>query len=169
MDKKDRVYINQPISNLNNDAINMTSYVDELESAINAGAKSIAVTSTFGSGKSSLIKLLEKRYCKLFTKFCYINMWSHLNDDCDNIALHKTFLYQFANQISNKKGQYISKRLNENYGLFNLRANSTAKQAFTYIFYCLFLLDLHLLSFLINTLVYCFQLIFSKQITLLLE
>ena len=134
MDKKDRVYINQPISNLNNDAINMTSYVDELESAINAGAKSIAVTSTFGSGKSSLIKLLEKRYCKLFTKFCYINMWSHLNDDCDNIALHKTFLYQFANQISNKKGQYISKRLNENYGLFNLRANSTTKQAFTYIF-----------------------------------
>lgn len=134
MSKKDRVYINQPISKLDNDAINMTSYVDELESAIESGAKSIAVTSTFGSGKSSLIRLLEKRYSRLSTKFCYINMWSHLNDDCDNIALHKTFLYQFANQISNKKGQYISKRLNENYGLFNLRANSTTKQFFTYIF-----------------------------------
>ena len=56
MSKKDRVYINQPISKLDNDAINMTSYVDELESAIESGAKSIAVTSTFGSGKSSLIK-----------------------------------------------------------------------------------------------------------------
>lgn len=134
MSKKDRVYINQPISKLDNDAINMTSYVDELESAIKSGAKSIAVTSTFGSGKSSLIRLLEKRYNKLTTKFCYINMWSHLNEDCDNISLHKTFLYQFANQISNKKGQYISKRLNENYGLFNLRANSITKQFFTYIF-----------------------------------
>ena len=134
MSKNDNVYINQPISKLDNDAINMTSYVDELKSAIDSGAKSIAVTSTFGSGKSSLIRLLEKRYCKINTKFCYINMWSHLNEDCDNISLHKTFLYQFANQISNKKGQYISKRLNENYGLFNLRANSTTKQFFTYIF-----------------------------------
>lgn len=128
MKNMNEVYLNQPINNVDSDAINIEAYVDQIDKAINLGAKSIAITSDFGAGKSSLVKTLEKRKNSLFYKFCYVNMWSHLTENCDNIELHKTFIYQLANQISKKKGQYVSKRINENYGLFNIRANSATKQ-----------------------------------------
>ena len=53
-DKKNTVYLNRPIQSKEQDWIGISTYVEKLNDAIEAGAKIIAVTSDFGTGKSSL-------------------------------------------------------------------------------------------------------------------
>ena len=129
---KEQVILNRPIENEENDWIGVSVYVDKIKSAIEQGANMIAITSDFGSGKSSLISLLEKRIEKIkYNKvLCFrkkyklykINMWNVLNNNSDttSIELHKSFVYNLSSQMSRRKGSYISKRLSKNYGLFKI-------------------------------------------------
>ena len=79
-------YINKPITDTDADEIGMDVYVDYLESAIEQGASMISVVSRFGTGKSSLIELLKKKYSgyekkgNMRTKrlYCQVNLWGHL-------------------------------------------------------------------------------------------
>lgn len=124
---KEQVILNRPIENEENDWIGVSVYVDKIKSAIEQGANMIAITSDFGSGKSSLISLLEKRIEKIkYNKvLCFrkkyklykINMWNVLNNNSDttSIELHKSFVYNLSSQMSRRKGSYISKRLSKNY------------------------------------------------------
>lgn len=137
--KHSGVILNQPIESEENDWIGVSTYVDDLEAAINGGARMVAVTSDFGSGKSSLISLYKKRYeTKVFDvhmhpKHVYtINMWeaidgSSTQDKMSVVDLHKSFLFHVINQLSPTKGSYISKRLSRNYGLFSLESSSIWK------------------------------------------
>lgn len=119
--KKESAYINMPISSEAEDKIGISQYATELKTAIKNGAQSIAITSDFGGGKSSLVRRLESLYCCLFTKFCYINLWSQMySSDQDTKELHKSFIYQLGSQISTKKGNYISRRLSKNYGMLGI-------------------------------------------------
>lgn len=139
------VILNQPIESEENDWIGVSSYVDNLADAIDGGAKMIAVTSDFGSGKSSLISMYKKRYASKTLsihwrpKYVYtINMWEALGENTTRdkvsvIDLHKSFLFHLINQLSSTKGSYISKRLSKNYGLFSLESSSILKNVFLVI------------------------------------
>ena len=122
--KNNIVYINSPITTLTEDKIGIAQYISELREVIDSGAQSIAITSDFGGGKSSLVKNLESTYCKSANKFCYINLWSQMTSGNNN-NLHKSFIYQLASQISIRKGNYVSKRISENYGLLGITLSST--------------------------------------------
>ncbi len=122
-----KVYLNRPIAKEDEDKIGISTYVDRLEDAVNSGAKTIAVTSDFGTGKSSLISCYEQR-CKRNNnkvKVLRVNMWgdyARVQED-DNqkhimsVELHKAFIYQVVSQINSKNGDYISKRLSKDFGV----------------------------------------------------
>ena len=98
------IFLNNSINQKSEDAIGYDAYVDKLNTAINSGAKMIAITSPFGSGKTTIIDLLsEKRAVNKNEKILKIPMWSQLNcltaDDNNSIELHKNFLYQISSAI----------------------------------------------------------------------
>ena len=118
------VFLNTPVTDKAKDVVGLSVYAQKLSEAIDAGAQMIAVTSPFGSGKTSLIELLRKQ--RIFNKIIKIPMWSQINsteDKNDTIELHRNFVYQIANQLNPKKGTYINRRLSNNYGLLKLHTN----------------------------------------------
>lgn len=135
------LFLNTPISSADRDIVGVSTLVDKLNSAIDKGARMIAITSPFGSGKSSVIELLqsrrhsEKKATEESTKengklrekeqFVFISMWSHLskNHTEKSAELHKTFVYQLISEISPKRGTYVSRRLSKNYGVLRLHTN----------------------------------------------
>ena len=167
LDKKQEIiFLNTPISDNMQDVIGVDTYVRRLNYAIDSGAQMIAITAPFGSGKTSVIELLEKerasellnarnvsknkvvsneskdenrkqnRQCRKRIrewkkqrkneKIIKISMWSQLygEDSEDKINdLHRSFIFQFASQINHKRGTYIRRRLNPNYGLMKLHVN----------------------------------------------
>ena len=123
-----------PISSDNEDKIGISQCASELKNVIKNGAQSIAVTSDFGGGKSSLIRYLESKYSGLTTKFCYINLWSQMRSHGSR-DLHKSFIYQLASQISTKKGNYVSRRLSENYGMIGITLPSTITSVLSFIMF----------------------------------
>lgn len=132
---KDNItFINMPISSADEDKIGVTQCASEIQAVIKMGAQSIAVTSDFGGGKSSLIRCLESMYSGLTTKFCYVNLWSHLSND-NSEDLHKSFIYQLASQINVKKGNYVSRRLSQNYGMFGITLPSRWSSILSFIMF----------------------------------
>lgn len=125
-------FINMPISSDEEDKIGIAQHALEIKDAINKGAQTIAITSDFGGGKSSLVKYLETQYSKFNTKFCYVNLWCDIKQN-DSTELHRSFIYQLGNQISRLKGQYISKRLSKNYGLFKISLQNAWQAFMSYI------------------------------------
>lgn len=124
-DNKKLIYLNTPITTKENDIIGLSVCADKLSDAIDEGAQMIAITSPFGSGKTSVIDLLqEKRAGNKNEHILKIPMWSQLHQ-LENQAneLHKNFLYQISSLINHKRGTYISRRLSNNYGLLALHAN----------------------------------------------
>lgn len=135
-------YLNKPINDAAADEIGMDVYVDYLESAIEQGASMIAIVSRFGTGKSSLIQLLKKKYSGFYKKdgrkkrreYCQINLWSHLNQQTEETdgkvaksttELHRIFLYQIISALQQKKSSYFSKRTSRNFGMLRLSAENT--------------------------------------------
>lgn len=119
------IYLNTPITTKENDIIGLDVCADKLSDAIDEGAQMIAITSPFGSGKTSVIDLLqEKRQNNKKEYILKIPMWSQLHQ-LKNSAneLHRNFLYQISSLINHKRGTYVSRRLSNNYGLLTLHAN----------------------------------------------
>lgn len=127
-------YLNKPISGEEWDGIGVSPYVDNLESAIRSGASLIAVISQFGTGKSSVMEMLKKRYfgtekldgVDYIREYHEVNMWSVLKQGNENAGteLHKSFLYQLISSVDSSKGEYVSKRMSSNYGLFRISLDS---------------------------------------------
>lgn len=121
------IFLNDSVDNKTDDVIGFDSYVNKLSDAIDADAQMIAITSPFGSGKTSIIDLLiKKRDTVKNERILKVPMWSQLNNlDCQDKSneLHKNFLYQIGNAIDNRKGTYINRRLSGNYGLLKLHVN----------------------------------------------
>lgn len=134
---KDNItFINMPISSADEDKIGITQCASEIQTVIKKGAQSIAVTSDFGGGKSSLIRCLESMYSGFTTKFCYVNLWSQLSNDKAE-DLHKSFIYQLASQINTKKGNYVSRRLSQNYGMFGISLPSIWSSVLSFVMFLL--------------------------------
>ena len=127
-------FINMPIASTAEDKIGVTQCAAEIQAVIKKGAQSIAVTSDFGGGKSSLIRCLESMYSGLTTKFCYVNLWSQLNSEKSE-DLHKSFIYQLASQINGKKGNYVSRRLSKNYGMFGITLPSIWSSILSFVLF----------------------------------
>lgn len=134
-DKEKMIYLNTPITTKENDIIGLSVCAEKLSDAIDAGAQMIAVTSPFGSGKTSIIDLLrEKRIDRKKEYILKIPMWSQLHQlNSQTNELHKNFLYQISSLISHRRGTYISRRLSNNYGLLALHANNFRTWFFTVI------------------------------------
>lgn len=138
----DMIFLSNSIDNKDEDIIGFETYVEKLDSAIEKEAQMIAITSPFGSGKTSIIELLkEKRKSKKREKILKISMWSELNHLESNnkyCELHKNFLYQIGSAISSSKGTYINRRLSNNYGLLKLHVNKTRYWLFLLCSICCF-------------------------------
>lgn len=128
-------YINKPITDVDADEIGMDVYVNYLESAIEQGASMISVVSQFGTGKSSLIELLKKKYNGFEKKgkahvkrlYCQVNLWSHLGKVSEReervdgtLELHRTFLYQIISALHPRASSYFSKRTSRNFGMLRI-------------------------------------------------
>lgn len=122
------IFLSNSIETNTNDIIGFDTYVNKLNEAIDSGAQMIAITSPFGSGKTSIVDLLKKSRCERENeRFLHIQMWSELNGfkgENKSHILHKNFLYQMGSAINPRKGTYINRRLSNNYGLLKLHVNN---------------------------------------------
>lgn len=115
-------FLDFPITNLDDDYIGFESYVDGLYLNIKSKAKMIGIVADYGSGKSTVVSLLEKKLEKENYKVVKINLWDSINVGEDNSVLevHKRFLFQLSSQLQNKISNYLSKRLNPNYSVMSI-------------------------------------------------
>lgn len=105
-----KTFLEKPITNEKDDLFNVTSYVEELEKAINDGAKFIAIDGEYGSGKSSLVNMLEQKEKEKDKKTTFVNInFLNINEkqaDGNKIEdtihnYHRYFVNQVANDICN--------------------------------------------------------------------
>lgn len=117
------------------DLIGFESYINDLDSAISSGAKFIGLISDFGTGKSSLLKMLDRKNDSN-RNIITINLWDVINDSNENdnnkLEIHNIFLHQLIEKLKIKPSEYYKKRINKNYSPFDIKLNSTN---FVYIFF----------------------------------
>ena len=122
--------MNTPIKTIDDDIIGFSTHIEKIKSAIDNDAQMVAITSPFGAGKTSISELLQNEYKDSEdTKVIKVSMWSHLcNRNVDTTGttddLHRSLVYQIISQISHRRGKYVSKLLNPNYGVLRLYTNS---------------------------------------------
>lgn len=139
---KSLVFMNTPITTTSEDVIGFSTYVEKLDAAISNGGQMVALTSPFGAGKTSIVELLQEKYRENSHKrVIKISMWSNLfptggNGKAgseegqkthihsgDTTELHKGLVYQLISQISWRKGNYVSRRLSQNFGLLKVQTD----------------------------------------------
>lgn len=102
----------------------------------NTSAKMIGLISNYGSGKSTVINMVENR-CEMNKKeifFVKVNLWNlpsnkEVSDKDDlTINIHKSFLNQILRKanLSDIKKKSLEKQINKNYGFFDLCIEDTS-------------------------------------------
>ncbi len=126
------VFVNNPVTDPSHDVIGFNSQIETIEAAINDGATMIGVIADYGTGKSSMMELLCKKYAKPHApKPIRINMWDSLTRT-DNQGkaptvsdLTKTFLFQLSNGNDDTFSSYVNKALSKNYSNISFAASNT--------------------------------------------
>lgn len=131
------VFVNSPITNLDDDIVGFNTQVKTIEKGIEDGATMIGIVADYGTGKSSVTDILSEIIINKpykYPKPIRINMWDCLqnrqieNDDVivsNEIGdLTKSFLFQLANGKNRKLASYVNKRLSNNYGLLSIGFSS---------------------------------------------
>lgn len=117
------VFVNNPISDEEQDVLGIGTYADRINQALDEGANIIGVIGDYGTGKSSLIELIKKKHKNSIN----INMWG--NDKKDDIkdgeknkirVLTKNFLFQMSMGKDETFAKYINKKLSKSYGLLSI-------------------------------------------------
>lgn len=128
------VFVNHPISNINEDVIGFDSQIDTLLCAIDNNANMIGIIADYGTGKSSMTELLTNAVKKRkYPTPIKVNMWDCLsqtatsNNASEVSALTKSFLHQLSNGHSLKFGRFINKILSKNYGNISFSLNNTTR------------------------------------------
>lgn len=127
LSKKIILFNNTPISTSKDDSFDFDIKAKAIKEVINNNANIIALIGDYGAGKSSLTKLLYKRYWYAFRKPIFINLWDCVvhkanENDKENRDdfkyFTKSFLYQFSlrNKTKTSFSRYINHRLSNNYG-----------------------------------------------------
>lgn len=135
-DKKNNYFIEGATEN---DLIGFQSYVDSLKNAIKSGSKFIGIISDFGTGKSSLIKMLEKQLVREY-KIITVNLWNCENNDYDNINVHQIFLHQLIDELNIFPKNYYKNRINKNYRIFDINFKEKNKVYFIFLIICYFMI-----------------------------
>lgn len=114
------IFQNKPIEDDSKDIFDFTYQKDVLNEAIDSGARIIGVIGDYGTGKSSVTKLLEKDRNKKEDTVININLWGNFSSNQDsNNSLIKSFLFQlaYANKAKNHHfAKYVNARFNKNNG-----------------------------------------------------
>lgn len=137
------IFQNKPITSEEKDLFDYSYQKQVLESAIENDARIIGIVGDYGTGKSSITKLLEKSRKKKLDTIVNINLWGQFSEDFkDNNSLIKSFLFQLA--YANKKrnshfAQYINARFNKNNGKIGFSI-ATRKIFFLLFFAAIFIL-----------------------------
>ena len=112
------IFQNKPIEEDEKDIFDFTYQKDVLNEAIDSGARIIGVIGDYGTGKSSVTKLLEKDRNKKEDTVININLWGNFSSNQDsNNSLIKSFLFQlaYANKAKNHHfAKYVNARLIKN-------------------------------------------------------
>lgn len=132
--EKPLVFLNQPVKRKEDDVIGSYYDAEIISSAIDKDAEMIAVTSSFGAGKSSVTDLIEVvRGLRQNEQMIKISMWSQLNNPEHNTnpdvtasirEMHRNFLYQIISQMSKRRGSYVIKKLSANYDSLSVNLKS---------------------------------------------
>lgn len=126
------IFQNKPINSEDKDLFDYSYQKEVLNTAIDNDARIIGIVGDYGTGKSSITKLVETDRKIKGDKIININLWGELSqkkEDNERNPLIKSFLYQLA-YANNKKNtnfaKYINARFNKNNGKMGL-AVSTRK------------------------------------------
>lgn len=145
------VYINKPINKVEDDFLGVTLYCKKIIDAINKGANMIALTSSFGTGKSSIISLLEHN-----SKLCAgrivvkISFWPKLCEESgkkivreiDLNELHSFFICNLARGMKLDNYEYIEEKLNVNYGLLRFNTENYKQKILLMVTTIVFIISL---------------------------
>lgn len=120
------------------DIIGFNSYVDSLNMAIKNESRFIGLISEFGTGKSSLIKMLKNTKSKdnqIDVKT--INLWNCEESKNRNskLDIHQIFLHQLIDELDIGLKEYYKKKINKKYRVFDLKLGYENK---IYIFFLMF-------------------------------
>ena len=144
--KKVILFNNSPITNTKDDAFDFKTKACAIKEAIDNKANIIALIGEYGVGKSSLTKLLYKKYPFSFRKPIFINLWdcvveNERNED-ETTYFTKSFLYQLASKNKKKSSfaRYINQRLSKSYGKISFSIST--KWSVFFLFLSLFFLIL---------------------------
>lgn len=104
------------------DIIGFKSYINSLNTVINNDSKFIGLISEFGTGKSSLIKMLsntksENKPLEVIT----INLWNCDESNKSQLDIHQVFLHQLIDKLDIKTKDYYKKKINKKYRLFDIK------------------------------------------------
>lgn len=127
----------------NKDLIGFNSYVTSLETAIKSGAKFIGLISDFGTGKSSVVKMLKNKMESEYNMIT-INLWNCEDNEHSGLNIHEIFLHKLIDELDIKSKKYYKNLINKRYRKFDI---SVCKEKLRYIVFLV---------------VYIFMLIFEK-------
>ena len=141
----DKLYFQDiPVEEYSDDFIGFNEEINMIKEGVESNSKIIGLVSDYGSGKSSIINLLDKELSKNDYDLIRVNLW---DPDGKNSGLeaHKRMIIQLANNIYNnkpKKVSYIIKKINPNYRTINISTKNNIS------FFCVILsLLLFIISF----------------------
>lgn len=141
----DKLYFQDiPVEEYSDDFIGFNEEINMIKEGVESNSKIIGLVSDYGSGKSSIINLLDKELSKKDYDLIRVNLW---DPDGKNSGLeaHKRMIIQLANNIYNnkpKKVSYIIKKINPNYRTINISTKNNIS------FFCVILsLLLFIISF----------------------
>lgn len=140
------LFNNSPITNTKDDAFDFKTKASAIKEAIDNKANIIALIGEYGVGKSSLTKLLYKKYLFSFRKPIFINLWDCVVEnerkEDEPTYFTKSFLYQLASKNKKKSSfaRYINQRLSNSYGKISFSIST--KWSVFFLFLSLFFLIL---------------------------
>jgi hypothetical protein len=131
------IFNNSPIRNEKDDIFDFSSQANMLHAAVKNGANIIGIIGNYGSGKSTLTEISQKKFGIMY-RVIRINLWDSINETITeeqgksseiyglNLIL-RSFLYQFA--LGNKRrnssyAHYINERQSKNYGKLSVTMSS---------------------------------------------
>ena len=154
------VYLDKTVTNQEEDILGSINDAKVISKAIDDGAEMIAITSSFGAGKSTITDLLSelrKPKNSLDPKelIVRVSMWSLINEEKGENALceelHRNLLYQIVSKLDPTQGSYIIRKLSPNYGLLKIQIKDNNKTIWFILSILMLLIcwvDAHLYSFL---------------------
>lgn len=118
------------------DIIGFKSYVNSLNTVINNESKFIGLISEFGTGKSSLIKMLGNvENVNNPIEVITINLWNCDENNKSQLDIHQVFLHQLIDRLDIKTKDYYKKKINKKYRILDIKFGFKRKCYIYFLFF----------------------------------